>query len=217
MAQEALLAVRRCTANMDVDRIAGFVENALQTGNSAYAIMMDGMAAGMEEVGRKYEACEYFLSDLIMAGETVREGMRVLRPRLKVEKVKAKGTVVIGSARGDLHDIGKNLVAMMLESVGFEVFDLGVDVAPMKFVDEARARKAQIVAMSALLTTTMGEMAEVVKAFRLAGMRDRVGIIIGGAPVTKEFAERIGSDGNGSDAIEAIKICKQLMTRFGGG
>jgi len=211
MAEEALLAVKSCTVNLDVDGIAKAVDTALKAGNSAYSIMMDGMAVGMEEVGNKYEAGEYFLSELIMAGETVREGMQVLVPYLKVENMKTKGTVVIGSVRGDLHDIGKNLVAMMLRSAGFEVFDLGVDVARERFVEEAGGRKANIVGMSALLTTTMGEMKEVITAFQLAGIRDRVKIILGGAPVTKEFAEKIGADANGRDAIEAVKICRGLM------
>jgi len=215
MAEEALLAVKTCTFNLDVDGITEAVETALKAGNSAYSIMMDGMAAGMEEVGKRYEAGEYFLAELIMAGETVREGMHVLQPHLEVENVKAKGTVVIGSVRGDLHDIGKNLVAMMLRSTGFEVFDLGVDVVREKFVEEARHRKAHIVGMSALLTTTMGEMKEVIKAFQLAGIRDRVKVIVGGAPVTREFTEKIGADANGTDAVEAVKICKELMSTFG--
>lgn len=211
MSKEALLAVKSCTVNLDVDGITKGVEAALKAGNSPHSIMMDGMAAGMEEVGKKYEGGEYFLAELVIAGETMKEGMRVIEPLLKPEELKGIGAVVIGSVRGDLHDIGKNIVVIMLRSAGFRVFDLGVDIAPVRFLEEVKDKEARVVAMSALLTTTMVEMQNVVEVIKKAGIRDGVKTIVGGTPITEEFARRIGADAYAKDAVKGVAACKKFI------
>lgn len=209
--EEILSKIRDAIVNLDIDNIQRLCEEALKAGIPAYEIVMNGMSKGMEIVGEKYERNEYFLAELIMAGEVMKEGMKVLEPHLKGGEVKKIGKVVIGTVRGDLHDIGKNIVATLLSAAGFEVIDLGVDVPPEKFVEAVKEYKPDIVGMSALLTTTMIEMENVIKALKEAGLRDKVKIIIGGAPVTKEFAERIGADAAARDAVEGVNICKSWM------
>lgn len=167
----------------------------------------------MEGVGEKYERKEYFLAELIMAGEVAEKGMKVLEPHLKGGGAKMVGKVIIGTVKGDLHDIGKNIVAMLLSAAGFEIIDLGVDVPPGKFVEAVREYNPDIVGMSALLTTTVAEMENAIKALKEAGLRDRVRVIIGGAPVTREFAEKIGADAAARNAIEGVEICKLWISR----
>ncbi|MEM1550803.1 MAG: cobalamin-dependent protein [Candidatus Bathyarchaeia archaeon] len=147
-----------------------------------------------------------------MAGEVVKEGMKVLEPYLKVGEVKMIGKVVIGTVKGDLHDIGKNIVVTLLRASGLEVIDLGVDVPPERFVEAVKEHKPDVVAMSALLTTTMDEMENVIKALKEAGLRDKVKVIIGGAPITDEFAKKIGADAAAKDAIEGVNICKAWLS-----
>ncbi|MEM2507706.1 MAG: corrinoid protein [Candidatus Bathyarchaeia archaeon] len=209
--EEILGKIRDAVVNLDIGNIQRLCIEAIETGLSAYDILMEGMSKGMEIVGEKYERSEYFLAELIMAGEVMKEGMKVLEPYLKGSKVKKIGKVVIGTVRGDLHDIGKNIVATLLDAAGFDVIDLGVDVSPEKFVEAVREYKPDIVGMSALLTTTMIEMENVIKALKEAGLRDRVKIIIGGAPITKEFAEKIGADAAAGDAVEGVNICKSWV------
>ncbi|MBS7606293.1 MAG: corrinoid protein [Candidatus Bathyarchaeia archaeon] len=209
--EEILNKIRDAIVNLDIDNIQRLCEEALKAGIPAYEIVMNGMSKGMEIVGEKYERNEYFLAELIMAGEVMKEGMKVLEPHLKGGEVKKIGKVVIGTVRGDLHDIGKNIVATLLSAAGFEVIDLGVDVPPEKFVEAVKEYRPDIVGMSALLTTTMIEMENVIKALKEAGLRDKVKIIIGGAPVTKEFAEKIGADAAARDAVEGVNICKSWM------
>jgi 5-methyltetrahydrofolate--homocysteine methyltransferase len=167
----------------------------------------------MEVVGEKYERNEYFLAELIMAGETMKEGMKTLEPHLKAGELKRVGKVVIGTVRGDLHDIGKNIVATLLSAAGFDVIDLGVDVPPEKFVEAVKENSPDIVGMSALLTTTMVEMEDIIKELKKAGLRDKVKVIIGGAPITREYAEKIGADAAARDAVEGVNICKSWMAK----
>ena len=159
-------------------------------------------------VGEKYERGEYFLTELVGAGEVVKDGMEEISPHLKQGEVKPVGSVVIGTVEGDLHDIGKNIVKMLLTSVGFTVHDLGVDVAPGKFVEVVRENKPDIVAMSALLTTTMDSMRTTVKELQKAGLRQTVKIIVGGAPINEEFGKEIGADSAAMDAAQGVRICK---------
>ena len=209
--EEMLSRIRDAIVNLDIDNIGRLCEEAVKAGVPAYEVVMDGMAKGMEIVGEKYECNEYFLAELIMAGETMKEGMKVLEPYLKAGELKKIGKVVIGTVRGDLHDIGKNIVATLLSAAGFEVVDLGVDVSPEKFVEAVKENNPDIVGMSALLTTTMVEMEEVIKALKESGLRDKVKVIIGGAPITEEFAKKIGADAAAKDAVEGVNICKSWV------
>jgi len=203
--------IRDSIVNLDFDGAREYTLKALDNKISPQEIISRSIAEGMDIVGKKFEASEYFLSELIVAGEIGKEITKMLEPYLKGSEVKKVGKVVIGTVRGDLHDIGKNIVAIMLESAGFEVIDLGADVPPEKFVEAVKKEKPEIVAMSALLTVTMVEMKSVVDALKEAGIRDRVKIIVGGAPVTEEFAKSIGADGYGADAVQGVRICKAWM------
>jgi len=197
--------------SLNIDKIKPLAEKAVRTGIPAYAVVMEGLAKGMDVVGQKYEAGEYFLAELLMAGETMKEGMKVLEPYLKDAKREPLGRVVIGTVRGDLHDIGKNIVATLLEGSGFEVYDLGVDSPPEKFTSMAAETNADIVAMSALLTTTMPEMDNVIQDLKRANIRHKVKVIVGGAALTDDFSKRIGADAYGRDAVEGSNICKKWM------
>jgi 5-methyltetrahydrofolate--homocysteine methyltransferase len=212
---EVLARLRDCVVNLDIDGVKRAAREALDAGVTPYEAIMDGMAKGMEVVGQKYEAGEYFLAELIMAGETMKEGLSVLQPYMKAGDMKHIGKVVIGTVEGDLHDIGKNVVITLLTASGFEVIDLGVDVPAEKFVEAVKQYKPDIVAMSALLTTTMVNMAKVIKALEQAGLRDKVKIIVGGAPLTEEYAKQIGADAYGRDAVEGVNICKKWVSRGG--
>jgi 5-methyltetrahydrofolate--homocysteine methyltransferase len=164
----------------------------------------------MAEVGRRFEACEYFVPELLMAARATKEIFQILRPLLVQTGVKPIGRVVLGTVQGDLHDIGKNLVAAMLEGGGFEVIDLGVDVPPEKFIAAVQSKQAQIVGLSALLSTTMPAMKATIEAFRAAGVREGVKIMIGGAPVTQQYADSIGADGYGESAAASVDLARRL-------
>jgi corrinoid protein of di/trimethylamine methyltransferase len=211
--QEVLARLRDCVVNLDIDGVKRAAKEAIDAGVTPYEAIMEGMAKGMEVVGQKYEAGEYFLAELIMAGETMKEGLSVLQPYMKTGDMKHIGKVVIGTVEGDLHDIGKNVVITLLTASGFEVIDLGVDVPAEKFVEAVKQYKPDIVAMSALLTTTMVNMAKVIKALEQAGLRDKVKIIVGGAPLTEEYAKQIGADAYGRDAVEGVNICKKWVSK----
>lgn len=210
-----LQKIKECLVNMDLEGAKESAKKALEAGANPQDIISRGIAEGMDIVGRKFEEGEYFLSELLVAGEIAKEILKILNPYIKSGEVKLKklGKVVIGTVRGDLHDIGKNIVAMMLNAAGFEVIDLGADVPPEKFVEAARENDANIVAMSALLSVTMPEMKVVIEELRKAGLRDKVKVIVGGAPVTEKYAKEIGADGYGENAIEGVRICKSWMTQ----
>ena len=209
--EEILTRLRDAIVNLDIEGVQKAAKDALEAGIPAYKAVIDGMAKGMEIVGQKYEDGEYFLAELIMAGETMKEGMAVLEPHLKAGDMKTAGKVVIGTVRGDLHDIGKNVVVTLLKAANFDVIDLGVDVSPEQFVEAVKKHEPNIVAMSALLTTTMIEMESVIKSLKEAGLRDKVKVIIGGAPITPEYAEKIGADAAAKDAVEGVRICTEWM------
>lgn len=185
-------------------------QQALDENVPADAILNDGLVAGMSVVGAKFKANEFYVPEVLIAARAMKSAMELLRPVLVETGVEPKGTVVIGTVRGDLHDIGKNLVAMMLEGAGYKVVDLGVDVKPEKFVEAVQQQKAQVVALSALLTTTMPAMKDTIEALKQAGVRDQVGVMIGGAPVTQEYADEIGADGYGPDAATAVDVANAL-------
>jgi 5-methyltetrahydrofolate--homocysteine methyltransferase len=187
------------------------VAAALQSGLSADQIMQEGLIAAMGEVGRQYEAGDLFVPEMLIAARAMSAGLEILKPLLAQSGIKTTGSIVIGTVKGDLHDIGKNLVGMMLEGAGFEVVDLGTDVTPDKFVEAVKQHKPQLVAMSALLTTTMSSMVNTIKALKEAGVRDQVKVIIGGAPVTDSYAQQIGADGFAPDASSAARLAKSLV------
>lgn len=211
--QELLEQIKKLLADIEIDKVKDVVKEALKAGISPLKIIERGLAEGMRIVGDRFERGEYFLAELVAAGETFKEILEELKPQLIAagETTRKLGKVVIGTVRGDLHDIGKNIVAIMLESAGFEVYDLGVDVPPEEFVKKVKEINADIVAMSALLTTTMIEMKNVIEELKKAGIRDKVKVIVGGAPVTEEFAKEIGADGYAEDAVKAVEVCKRLI------
>ena len=185
------------------------VQEALQAGVNPKVLLDEGMIAAMAEVGRLFEIGEYYVPEMLVSARAMQTGLAILKPRLKEANVKAAGKVAIGTVKGDLHDIGKNLVAMMLEGAGFEIVDLGTDVSPEKFAEAAK--DVDLVAISALLTTTMPNMKSIIEAVRASDASKKVKVIIGGAPVTESFAQQVGADGYAPDASRAVSLAKSLL------
>ncbi len=194
-------------ANVAVEK----VKAALDEGFAADVILNDGLISAMSKVGQMYEEGIVFVPEMLIAARAMDKALQILRPYLVEQGVKPLGKVAIGTVKGDLHDIGKKLVAMMLEGSGFEIIDLGIDAAPEKFVDAVQNRGADVIALSALLTTTMPNMKNVVEALKQSGVRDRVRVIIGGAPVNQAYADQIGADGYAPDASSAVRKVRELM------
>ena len=190
------------------------VQQAIDQGIPVEQILDEGLLSGMNVVGEKFKNNEVFVPEVLVAARAMNMGAQLLKPLLAEAGVKASGKVCIGTVQGDLHDIGKNLVKMMMEGKGLEVIDLGTDVSPETFVKTAIEQDCQIICCSALLTTTMGVMADVVKAAESAGIRDKVKIMIGGAPVTQLYADEIGADGYSSDAASAADLAKELIKQL---
>jgi 5-methyltetrahydrofolate--homocysteine methyltransferase len=191
--------------------VPGHVQVALDQGLPPAQVLNDGMIAAMEQVGKLFEEGEYFVPEMLIAARAMQAGLSVLRPHLMQTDFKSAGRVAAGTVKGDLHDIGKNLVCMLLEGAGFEVLDLGVDVAPEKYIAAVRDGKADLLALSALLTTTMPNMKSTLDALTAAGLREQVKVMIGGAPVTQTYADQIGADGYAPDASRAVALAKSLM------
>jgi 5-methyltetrahydrofolate--homocysteine methyltransferase len=187
------------------------VKSALADGVAAKTILDEGMIVGMNEVGDRFRRGDMFVPEVLMSADAMSEGLKLLRPELAKSDVKMIGKVLLGTVKGDLHDIGKNLVGMMCEGAGFEVINLGFDVPPEEFIEAIKEHKPELVGMSALLTTTMRSMGQTIKAIEEAGFRDQVKIMVGGAPVDQDFADRIGADGYGSNAVAASDLAKQLV------
>lgn len=184
---------------------------ALAEGVKPTKIINEGLIPGMQVVGEKFKANEFYVPEVLIAARAMKASMSIVKPLLKAGDIKPAGTVAIGTVKGDLHDIGKNLVMMMLEGAGFEIVDLGVDVAPEKFLEAVKDRNANVIAMSALLTTTMPSMRDTIQAVDKAGVRKKVVIMIGGAPVTQSYADEIGADGYAPDAASAVDKAKELL------
>ena len=193
----------------DRDKVVKLTKEAIEAGTKPEEVLNDGLIAGMDVVGTKFKANEIYVPEVLIAARAMHGGMAILEPELKKAGVKPLATVVLGTVKGDLHDIGKNLVGMMLTGGGVKVVDVGTDVPAGKFVESCKAEGAAVFAMSALLTTTMPQMAEVVKALKDAGVK--VKTIIGGAPVTQSYADEIGADGYAPDAASAVDVTKQLI------
>lgn len=187
------------------------VTAALEAGMDAGMVLNEGMIKAMAEVGRLFEEGEYFVPEMLISARAMQTGLGVLKPALKKADVQSAGKVVIGTVQGDLHDIGKNLVSMMLEGSGFEIIDLGTDVPAEKFVETVKSQSANLLAMSALLTTTMPRMKDTVAVMEAAGLRGQVKIMVGGAPVTENYAKSIGADGYAADASKAVSLAKSLL------
>ena len=194
-----------------VDEVTDLTKQALDANESSKDILEKGLLAGMEVVGKRFKANDMFITEVLRCAKCMHGAMEILRPLLAEAGVKTAGTFVIGTVKGDLHDIGKNLVGMMFEGAGFQVVDLGIDLEPAAFVEAIQEHKASLFGMSALLTTTMPKMAETVNAIKEAGIRDQVKIMIGGAPVTAEFAKEIGADAYASNAASAVDKGKELL------
>jgi 5-methyltetrahydrofolate--homocysteine methyltransferase len=190
------------------DKAKELTQRALDEGIEARKIVVEGIATAMEIVGEKFRANEFFVPELLIAQRAMKESLKLMSG----ESVDHIGTVVVGTVKGDLHDIGKNLVAAMLEGAGFKVVDLGVDVAPEKFVSAGLEHSANLIAMSALLTTTMGAMRETVEELNKAGSRDKIFVLVGGAPVTQSYADEIKADGYAPDAASAVQKAKELVS-----
>jgi 5-methyltetrahydrofolate--homocysteine methyltransferase len=205
-----LKTVYDSVVNGEVQETADGVRAALEAGLSADQVLGEALVPAMSEVGRLFEAQEYYVPEMLISAKAMQAGLSILKPQLTQSNGQAGGRIVMGTVKGDLHDIGKNLVVMMLEGAGYQVVDLGVDVAPEKFIKEIQAG-AQLVGMSAMLTTTMLNMKATIEALKEAGVRDQVKIMVGGAPLTQTFAESIGADGFAQDASAAVRKATELL------
>ena len=208
---QALAPIYQGVLEGNVSAVTDGVQQALGAGVPAETLLNSGLIPAMAEVGRLFEEGEYYVPDMLISARAMQAGLAILKPQLASANVQSAGKVAIGTVKGDLHDIGKNLVGMMLEGAGFEVKDLGVDVAPEKFVEIVQNDGVQIVALSALLTTTMQSMKVTIDALASAGVRDNVKVMIGGAPVTEAYAHQIGADGYSPDASRAVSTAKALI------
>jgi 5-methyltetrahydrofolate--homocysteine methyltransferase len=203
--------VKQAVLDGEMEKAAELTKEAIAQGLEASQILDSALTPAMDIVGAEYERGDRYVPEMLISAEAMKSAMVVLKPLLAEAGVKARGKVVIGTVEGDLHDIGKDLVAMMLEGAGFEVINLGVEVTAEEFLKAAKEHEPDIIGMSALLTTTMIHMPEVIDALQQAGLRDRVKVIIGGAPVTQEYADKIGADGYAPDAASATKLAKSLL------
>jgi 5-methyltetrahydrofolate--homocysteine methyltransferase len=206
-----LQTIQRKVIDGEMSEIVGSVQEALQQGLPAERILNESLITAMNEVGRLFENGEFYIPEMLVAARTMQSALAILKPALAQGGMHAKGKVVIGTVMGDLHEIGKNLVATMLEGAGFEIVDLGTDVTPEMFVTAARDNQADIIGISALLTTTMNAMRRTVEAFEKAGIRQQVKIMVGGAPVTEAFAREIGADGYSPDASRAVALARTFV------
>ena len=193
-----------------VPAAVSLVKEAIEEGIKPGEILNNGLVAGMNVVGEKFKANEFYVPEVLIAARAMQNAMNVLKPELQKQGVESKGVVAIGTVKGDLHDIGKNLVAMMMEGAGFEIMDLGVDVKPEQFVEAAR-KGANVICMSALLTTTMPSMLETIDALKEANIRGMTKVMVGGAPVTQSYCDEIGADGYAADAASAVDKAKELL------
>ena len=211
MTQEIRNALTLAILEGDASGVKENVNAALDSQLSAAMILNEIMIPAMKQVGKLYEDGEYFIPEMLISARAMKDGLTILKPHLMASNIQSRGKIAIGTVQGDLHDIGKNLVAVMLEGAGFEVLDLGIDVPAERFVELAREKTVDILAMSALLTTTMPKMQVMIEALVAAGVRDQVKVIIGGAPITQAYATKIGADGYSEDAAKAVELANSLM------
>lgn len=203
--------IQNCVLDGELDEIKDLVQKAVDEGIDPTTIINDGLIAGMNIVAPLFKSGEMFVPEVMESADTMNEGMQVVKPLITDADMPTKGKVIIGTVNGDLHDIGKNLVVLMMESRGYTVVDMGVDVKEEQFVAGIKEHKPDIVGMSSLLTTTMMKIDDTVKLINESGLRDQVKIIIGGAPISQEFADDIGADGYAEDASTAVELCDRMM------
>ena len=196
--------------DLDIDAIASATQQEIDAGTDPQTIMK-ALTDGMNEVGNRYEQGEYFLTELVLAGETMKESFTILKPHLTVEEAGERKPVIIATVKGDNHDIGKNILGTMLMSAGFEVIDLGIDVSKETIVDTVKEHNVKVVALSCLLTMTINEISQVNNALKEAGLRDKVKLVVGGAPLSLELAKELGADDYGADAIDGVKRIGALL------
>jgi 5-methyltetrahydrofolate--homocysteine methyltransferase len=208
---DMLAQLRQSVIDGNAAETQTLVRQALDQRLPAAEILNEGLIAAMREVGRLFECGEFYVPEMLVAARAMKGGLELLRPALAAADVKAIGTVVVGTVQGDLHDIGKNLVAIMMEGAGFQVIDLGTDVSPDKFVDAVKTLKPNVIGCSALLTTTMPKMKDIIEALKIAGVRSQVKVMVGGAPVTAKYASDIGADGFAPDASAAANVARSLL------
>jgi corrinoid protein of di/trimethylamine methyltransferase len=199
----------------DAKAVRSLTEQALEEGVDPLKLVNEYMVPAMDEVGRRFECSEYFVPELLLSARAMKSALELIRPLLAAQGTEPVARVAIGTVKGDLHDIGKNLVAALLEGGGFEVIDLGVNVSPEKFIETVREKNARIIAMSALLTTTMPAMKTTIDALKQAGVRDKVKVLIGGAPITQKYADEIGADGYSDNAVGAVALAKKSVSNDG--
>lgn len=209
--EEVLQKLYNAVLEGDFEGVKDNVPAALKAGLDPNIILNDGMIAAMREVGARFEAGEYYVPEMLIAARAMQSGMTLLKPHLQKADRKSSGKVLMGTVKGDLHDIGKNLVGLMLEGAGYEIIDLGVDVPAEEFVRKATEIQPDVVGMSALLTTTMSSMKTTIDALTAAGLRNQVKVIVGGAPVTEAYAQQIEADGFSPDASRAVNLVKALL------
>ena len=209
---DILVKISEAVIESDVGAIVGLTEQALGEGLSPQEILDNGLVSGMDHVGVEFKEGNMFIPEVLLSAKVMHTSLDILEPMFAETGTRMVGRVVIGTAQGDLHDIGKNLVGMMMRGAGFEVFDLGTDVAADVFVEAVREKTPDIVGISALLTTTMAGMHDTIEALQEAGLRDRVKVMVGGAPVTRDFAQKIGADGYAPDAPTAVDMAKEFVS-----
>jgi len=208
---EAIQGVLSTVVSLDIDGVAEQVSAALKAGADPRAVLNEGLSAGMRIVGERFQSGEYFLTELLLAGEVMKAGLVPLSPLLTNTDIQGKGTVVLATVKGDIHDLGKNLVGMMLSAAGFEVIDLGSDVAPQRIVETVRKSQAKIVALSMLLSPMVVSLRSTVEEITKAGLRDQVKVIVGGACTTPGLAKEMGCDAHGEDAVAAVHLCEKFI------
>lgn len=209
---DILVKISKAVIESDVGAIVGLTEQALGEGLSPQEILDNGLVSGMDHVGVEFKEGNMFIPEVLLSAKVMHASLGILEPMFAETGTRMVGKVVIGTTQGDLHDIGKNLVGMMMRGAGFEVFDLGTDVAADVFVEAVREKTPDIVGISALLTTTMAGMRDTIEALQEAGLRDQVKVMVGGAPVTRDFAQKIGADGYASDAPTAVDMAKEFVS-----
>jgi 5-methyltetrahydrofolate--homocysteine methyltransferase len=211
MDESIINSIRDALSKGDRGGVAKVTKEALDKGLDVKTILEEGLIASMNAIGEKFKNNEIFIPEVLIAAKAMHSGIAVLEPHFAARGIKPMGKVVIGTVKGDLHDIGKNIVSMMLKGACFEIMDLGIDVPPGKFVGIVQAKGADIIAMSSLLTTSMGAMRDTIKLLKESGLRDKVKIIVGGAPITQSFADSIGADAYAKDAATAVDKAKELL------
>jgi 5-methyltetrahydrofolate--homocysteine methyltransferase len=214
MLNEQIEQIKQAVVNGKHHDISTMIQQAIEDKVDTDRIINEALIGAMDIVGRKFAAYEIFVPEMLVSAFTMKKGLEILKPLLEGTWIQSKGTILIGTVKGDIHDIGKNLVAMMLEGAGYNVVDLGIDLSVDKVIAEVAELNPDILALSALLTTTMPEMEKVIKTLEEKGMRRSIKVMVGGAPIDAKFAEKIGADGYGKDAGEAVQLAKKLMSQI---